>query len=198
MITGAPIKRNQLTFLDDLREKMSLTPKEEQKLIDGMKCLHFKKGETVDSQNEIMKNMIFIIKGSARTFYIERAQEHNFAFTFSSHFLIRPEKLLRSQEQRIMVQFMEPTDACYVPLPEFHTIDKNRQGEIFKFICIGLSNYADFLEEQMVMLHMSAKDRYKWALEKYPNILDLVTITQLASFLNVTKETLYRIRGNKY
>ena len=160
--------------------------------------MHFKKGESVDGQNELLKNMIFLIRGSARTYYIERGCEHNFAFTFASHFLIRPETIIRSGHHHIIIKFMEPSDVCYVPLPDLNLLDKSRQGEVFKYISLGLSSYADFLEEQMVMLHKPARERYQWALERYPNILDLVTVTQLASFLNLTKETIYRIRSGKY
>ena len=189
---------DQLTFLSDLRHNMNLTADEEVKLFKSLKFVHFKKGETVDGQNELLKNMIFLIKGSARTYYIERGREHNFAFTFTSHFLIRPETIIRSGLHHIIIKFMEPSDVCYVPLPDLNLIDKTRQGEIFKYICLGLSSYADFLEEQMVMLHKPARERYQWVLDRYPNILDLVTVTQLASFLNLTKETVYRIRSGKY
>lgn len=189
---------DQLSFLNDLRHKMNLSAEEESKLIKSLKFVHFKKGESVDGQNELLKNMIFLIRGSARTYYIERGCEHNFAFTFASHFLIRPETIIRSGHHHIIIKFMEPSDVCYVPLPDLNLLDKSRQGEVFKYIRLGLSSYADFLEEQMVMLHKPARERYQWALERYPNILDLVTVTQLASFLNLTKETIYRIRSGKY
>lgn len=189
---------DQLSFLNDLRHKMSLSTEEEAKLIKSLKFVHFKKGEIVEGQNELLKNMIFLIRGSARTYYIERGREHNFAFTFASHFLIRPETIIRSGHHHIIIKFMEPSDVCYVPLPDLNLLDKSRQGEVFKYISLGLSSYADFLEEQMVMLHKPACERYQWALERYPNILDLVTVTQLASFLNLTKETIYRIRSGKY
>lgn len=193
LVTG-----NQLTFLDELHRKMALTAEEERKLRSNLKFVHFRKGDTVDRQNEMLKNMIFLINGSARTYYIENGREHNFAFTFAPHFLIRPETIIRSDAYHIVIKFMEPSDVCYVPTPDINKIDKERQGEIFKFICLGLSSYADFLEEQMVMLHKPARERYLWALDRYPGILDLVTVTQLASFLNLTKETIYRIRSGKY
>jgi hypothetical protein len=61
-----------------------------------------------------------------------------------------------------------------------------------------LERHIEYLEEHMFMLRMEARDRYFWALKKYPHILDVVSVTQLASFLNLTKETLYRIRSGKY
>ena len=188
-------KKKEITYKLD---EQKLSAEEESKLIKSLKFVHFKKGESVDGQNELLKNMIFLIRGSARTYYIERGCEHNFAFTFASHFLIRPETIIRSGHHHIIIKFMELSDVCYVPLPDLNLLDKSRQGEVFKYISLGLSSYADFLEEQMVMLHKPARERYQWALERYPNILDLVTVTQLASFLNLTKETIYRIRSGKY
>lgn len=196
--SGNIITGNQLPFLDELHRKMALTAEEENKLRANLKFVHFKKGDSVDRQNEMLKNMIFLINGSARTYYIESGREHNFAFTFAPHFLIRPETIIRSDAYHIVIEFMEPSDVCYVPTPDFTKFSKERQGEVLKFICLGLSNYADFLEEQMVMLHKPATERYRWALERYPGILDFVTVTQLASFLNLTKETIYRIRSGKY
>ena len=61
---------DQLSFLNDLRHKMSLSTEEEAKLIKSLKFVHFKKGEIVEGQNELLKNMIFLIRGSARTYYI--------------------------------------------------------------------------------------------------------------------------------
>ena len=108
---------DQLSFLNDLRHKMNLSAEEESKLIKSLKFAHFKKGESVDGQNELLKNMIFLIRGSARTYYIERGREHNFAFTFASHFLIRPETIIRSGHHHIIIKFMEPPDVCYVRCP---------------------------------------------------------------------------------
>ena len=50
---------DQLSFLNDLRHKMSLSTEEEAKLIKSLKFVHFKKGEIVEGQNELLKNMIF-------------------------------------------------------------------------------------------------------------------------------------------
>ncbi len=189
---------SRLAFLDDIRRTMCLDAEEERKLLNSMKFSKFKKGDTIEGQNEILRNMIYVISGSARTYYIEHGHEHNYAFTFASNFLLRPEKIIRGGHYQIFVQFMEPAEVCYIPMPDLNTLDKKRQGEVYKYICLGLIKYAEFLEDQTLMLHLSAKERYQWVLERYPKLLDLITITQLASYINVTKETLYRIRSGKY
>ena len=55
---------DQLSFLNDLRHKMNLSAEEESKLIKSLKFVHFKKGESVDGQNELLKNMIFLLRFS--------------------------------------------------------------------------------------------------------------------------------------
>lgn len=96
------------------------------------------------------------------------------------------------------MQFMEDTEVCYIPV---NSLDNNADiatAEIYRFIAESIGNYADYLEELVVMLRMDARQRYEWVINKYPRLLELISITQLASFLNVTKETLYRIRSGKY
>ena len=52
---------DQLSFLNDLRHKMSLSTEEEAKLIKSLKFVHFKKGEIVEGQNELLKNIISLL-----------------------------------------------------------------------------------------------------------------------------------------
>ena len=62
-----------------------------------------------------------------------------------------------------------------------------------------MSQHVLALEERLDALQtMSAEERYRWALKRYPRITECATLTQIASFLGVTKETLYRIKSGKY
>lgn len=49
-----------------------------------------------------------------------------------------------------------------------------------------------------MLQNTSARERYQWVVDRYPRLLERSTVTQIASFLGVTKETLYRIRAGKY
>ena len=70
--------------------------------------------------------------------------------------------------------------------------------EFMLFVNLAMIEHVQYMEEVMYMLRLEAPDRYRWVLNKYPQILEAVSLTQLASFLNITKETLYRIRSGKY
>ena len=187
--------RLTLKVFGDIRTVFNLTEADEQYLRANLKWRTFKKGHILDGRNEILQNMIYIHRGAARTYYIENGREHNYAFSFSSHYLIKPRIKLKHQ---IFAQFMTESEVCYNSEQMFGSLRDKATTEMYKLMNMGMISHIKHLEEQMFMLHLSARERYEWVLEKYPHLLDYVSITQLASFLNVTKETLYRIRSGKY
>ena len=67
------------------------------------------------------------------------------------------------------------------------------------FLTTSLLQYATQLEERVgVMQSLGADERYRWVLHRYPRITECANTTQIASFLGMTKETLYRIKSGKY
>lgn len=184
-------------FMDEIRTMLDYSPDDEARLLNSLSWQVFKKGHIIDGQNEILANLFYIHRGAARTYYIEKGKEYNYAFSFEGEFVIRPLSMMQKRKKQMFVQFLSETEICYTPVASLnHAILSS--GEFSRLINIALVRHIEYLEEHMFMLRMEARDRYFWALEKYPHILDVVSITQLASFLNVTKETLYRIRSGKY
>lgn len=185
-------------IFDDMRKHFNLTDADERSLRAKWRWNLFKKGHIIDGQNEILQNIAYLNTGLARTFYIENGREHNFSFTFEAHFILKPQQLVENEKFRLFVQFLDDSEVCYIPMQTLATLTNRATGEMLKFINMGLLKHVAFLEEQMFMLRMPATDRYEWVVRKYPRLVEAVSITQLASYLNLTKETLYRIRSGKY
>jgi len=61
-----------------------------------------------------------------------------------------------------------------------------------------ITEHAVFLEEKLYQLQfMSSEERYKALINVAPEILQKVSLTDIASYLGVSRETLSRIRGKK-
>lgn len=185
-------------FLSKIRSFFNLSDEDSQYLKSSLKLATFKKGHVLSGRNEILQNAIFLNKGAVRTYYLEKGKEHNFSFSFSPHFVIKPQSIIETGARQFFVQSLTDTELLYIPVATLNTLRNRNSGEVYKFMNAGLISYIQYLEEQMLMLHMSAKERYEWVVERYPQLLELVSVTQLASYLNLTKETLYRIRSGKY
>ena len=60
------------------------------------------------------------------------------------------------------------------------------------------SDHAIFLEERLYQLQfMDSDEKYKALILQNPEILQRVSLTDIASFLGVSRETLSRIRAKK-
>ena len=188
---------HSLKFLDELRA-FGFTPDEEQRLRDALTFRTFKKGHIIDSRAGMLYNRFYIIKGTARIYYIESGKERNYAFSFDNQFIMLPYSIMMRNHD-IFIQFLEDTEVCCIPSREERKNDPSlSSAKFWQFINVAMIHHISEMEEYVIMLRMDARDRYHWIMERHPHILETVSITQLASYLNVTKETLYRIRAGKY
>ncbi|MGM9841705.1 MAG: Crp/Fnr family transcriptional regulator [Candidatus Limisoma sp.] len=188
-----------LKFIDDLRRVFRITADEERMIREHLTYKIYPKGYVIDGTNEILQNRFYLIKGVARTYYIYKGREYNYSFSLSEQFVLPP-LTVHGKGEKIFIQFVTETELCYItPRPSAHeNLPLLETREFMSFVNLALIEQIQYMEDVTYMLRLEAADRYKWVLEKYPQILETVSLTQLASFLNITKETLYRIRSGKY
>lgn len=188
-----------LKFIDDLRRIFRITADEERMIREHLTYKIYPKGYVIDGTNEILQNRFYLIKGVARTYYIYKGREYNYSFSLSEQFVLPP-LTVHGKGEKIFIQFMTDTELCYItPRPSAReNLPLLETREFLSFVNLALIEQIQYMEDVTYMLRLEAADRYKWVLEKYPQILETVSLTQLASFLNITKETLYRIRSGKY
>lgn len=184
-------------FINDIRKLFSISSEEEKIIFDALRFRLYEKGYIITDTTEIFKNHFFIVKGVARTYYIENGKEYNYSFSFDDEFIMIP----YTESQRglnVFVQFLDDTEVCFTSTNNRQKLPSLANEKFHHFVETALVNQIKYMESMMIMLRMEAKDRYKWVMKKHPRILESVSLTQLASFLNITKETLYRIRSGKY
>lgn len=184
-------------FINDIRKLFSISSEEEKIIFDALRFRLYEKGYIITDTTEIFKNHFFIVKGVARTYYIENGKEYNYSFSFDDEFIMIP----YTESQRglnVFVQFLEDTEVCFTSTNNRQKLPSLANEKFHHFVETALVDQIKYMESMMIMLRMEAKARYKWVMKKHPRILESVSLTQLASFLNITKETLYRIRSGKY
>lgn len=189
--------------IDHVRAFIHLTPEQEERLRALMKEQKFRRGAMIDARNDLKAYALFIKHGSARVFYIEGGKEHTYSFAFDDEFVILSQQLLHKPDTVMIVELLEPSTLIYIPHEPVHAlfddITKDQSDAGALFLITSLVKYTHYLEERLLLLqNTSARQRYQWLVNRYPRILERATITQIASFLGVTKETLYRIRSDKY
>lgn len=159
------------------------------------------KGSSIERISQTIETY-YIKKGGARAYYIKDGKEHTVSFAFDDEYLLT-KLVAQNPSIQLSITFLEDTEIIYIPTSKLkETLDNVKTGkspEALLFFHAGLHQYLAYLEERLyVFQSMNAKERYEWVINRYPRLLEYATVTQIASFLGLTKETLYRIRSGKY
>lgn len=194
--------QNNETFESFIR-KVDLTPELQQAFETLIEERRFKRGDTITSEGDLRNYIFYIAKGSSRVYYIRGGKEHTFSFALEEEFITLAHPLIADSNNITTIEFLEPTVICMLPLHKIHTLlrqyDLSTIAQVINGVFKGLANHICDLEERILMLQtLSARDRYNWLVKRYPKILERANLTQIASYIGVSKETLYRIRGGKY
>ena len=180
-----------------------MTPEIEASLRSLMKEQSYKKGDIIRGAINLINYSYYIKRGAARVFVTSGGKEHTLSFSFDDEFIIATQQSLKDNPDPIAIQFLEPTETIYFP---HHKIKDNLNDSTtvettssLLFLNAALLRYTSLLEERIyIMQTLNATQRYNWVIKRHPRILETAPATQIASYLGLTKETLYRIRNNRY
>lgn len=189
--------------IEHIKTFAKMTPEIEASLRSLMKEKSFRKGDTIRGAFNLTHYSYYIKRGAARVFVTSGGKEHTLSFSFDDEFIIAPQQSIKDDPDTIAIQFLEPTEIIYLAHLKVKDILIDSTAiettSSLLFLNAALIRYTSFLEERIhVMQTLNAPQRYQWVIKRHPRILKTAPATQIASYLGLTKETLYRIRNHKY
>ncbi|MEO0897154.1 MAG: Crp/Fnr family transcriptional regulator [Bacteroidota bacterium] len=137
-----------------------------------------------------------ILQGGVKSYYLKDGKEICTWFAFENEVIGSMANFqgLPSQET---VEFLEDSDVIQIQMMELKELAQ-RDLSTSQLLNDLLLEYTSFIEEKLRQLQfMSARERYTSLLEKAPDLLQRVSLTDIASYLGVSRETLSRIRAMK-
>lgn len=192
------------TPLQLMRRIYKLDGELEQRVADMMEQLEFRRGDVINAQSALHSQAFYILTGSARVYYLKGGKEKTFSFSFEDEYIMLSRHLIESGDTTLSIEFLEPTTVITLRPEKVRDVMQNESApinmsEAMLFINMALMKVNLYLEERLAQFQQaSARERYLWAINRYPRLLEVATGTQLASFLGITRETLYRLRGDSY
>ena len=155
------------------------------------------KGETIHTTSRFSKKLLFIESGLLRVFYIKDGKDITHFFFDENHFVVMIMSIFHSKSERYE---FEATEACRIKVIQYEDFLKlnqqfpNLSHIIFEFTAQILDAFSHKLN---VLQSEKAKERYNIFLERYPNLINRVSLGDTASFLGITQQTLSVIRAQK-
>lgn len=184
--------------MNDLLENLNLiypiSTSLHEHLLNRLKLVILPKKTFLLKEGRICKNIWFINKGLARCFYVKEEKEVSSWFMKEGDVIISVESFFKQQPSYENIQALEDCELFSISYEELHAI--YHEFPEFNFIGRVLTEkYYTLSEQRLFSLRMQrASERYAYLMTHYPEIIQRVPSTFIASYLGITLETLSRIK----
>ena len=158
--------------------------------------MKFQKGETVLPEGQICKAMYFVEKGMVRQYYYKNKKDVTEHFSYEGRIVFCIESFLKQEPSRLIVEALENSKLYAIPYDDLHNLMvRNQEMEmlyrkILEHVAISSQEHADSQRFE------NASERYDRLLREEPEIVLRAPMVHIASFLQMTPETLSRVRNS--
>lgn len=181
-------------FIDLVSKVYQIAPESGELLIKKMKVITVQKGTVFLNNGTKNSNVFFIAEGITRSFVTSDGNENTAWFSKPGEPVVMTIGKIANEYSRISAEAL--TDV------KLMCIDRDELEELLQ-TNLDLCNWARILAERYLLelettltrdLYSSATDRYQALVKESPELLQVVPLKHLASYLMLRPESLSRIR----
>lgn len=179
----------------ELARRYSTMTHDELDMLEGILVpMKFQKGEYILREGEVCKNIFWIVKGLVRQFYHKNGKELTEYMATENTICMAIESLFHEEPSKQQIVALEPTIIYALPKAAL-------EQEAIKNVNIQML-YRKILEESLIisqkhadMLRFeTAQNRYAKLVKQSPQLVLRAPLVYIASYLQMTPETLSRVR----
>ena len=154
----------------------------------------YAKNEIILREGETCENIYWVVKGLVRQFYYKNKKELTEYMATENSIVMCIESLFKEEPTRLQIQALEPSIIYSLPKADL-------EQAAIKSVNIQML-YRKILEESLIisqhhadMLRFeTAQDRYAKLVKRSPQLVLRAPLVYIASYLQMTPETLSRVR----
>ena len=157
--------------------------------------MRFQKGDTILEEGNVCRNLYFVEQGMVRQYYYKNQKDVTEHFSFEGRIVFCIESFLKQEPSRLIVEALENTQLYAIPYDALHKLMiRNSEIEklyrkILEHVAISSQEHADSQRFE------NAAERYERLYREKREIILRAPMVHIASFLQMTPETLSRVRG---
>ncbi len=180
----------------ELARKYSTMTHDELDILEGiLEPVKYGKGEIILAEGEVCRGISYIEKGLVRQFYNKNGKEVTEHLGVDHTIFMCIESLFKEEPTRLQVEALEATLVYILPKSKL-------EAAAIRNVNIQML-YRKILEESLIqsqvhadlMRFETAPNKYKRLCELSPQVVLRAPLTYIASYLQMTPETLSRIRS---
>ncbi|WP_291726397.1 Crp/Fnr family transcriptional regulator [Bernardetia sp.] len=179
-----------------LKQFIYSTPNEKNFIRKYLSIEKLEKGDFILKSGEVQTQIGFLYEGLVRRFFIdEQGNEITTGFTKENEYVTDYPSFIRQISTKYYFQCLEPTimvNLSYEVIQECYKKFKNSEMQGRLVAETVLTILSDRVES---FLFNTAEERYLKFVKEHPDLMQRVSLTHLASFLGIKRQSLSRIRN---
>ena len=159
--------------------------------------MQFKKNELLLKEGNICNSIYFISAGACKACYNQEGKEINTAFYFENDFATNIKSLRASLKSEYSIKAHEKTSVVVIDkIKLLEAYKQSHQIETFgrKVLELIMTKQEEHANSFKLL---TPKQRFDALVSQHPDFLQRVSLTQTASYLGISRETLSRFRAVK-
>ena len=179
----------------ELARRYSTMTHEELDMLESILVpMKYAKNEMILREGETCTNIYWVVKGLVRQYYYKNGKELTEYMATENNIVMCIESLFREQPTHLQIKALEPTILIALPKADLEAV-------AMKSVNIQIL-YRKILEESLILTQIhadmlrfeSAQDRYQKLIKRQPQLVLRAPLVYIASYLQMTPETLSRVR----
>lgn len=175
-----------------------LTAKEKEELSQRFTERRIKRRTYVLQQGDVCKHFSFVVSGCLKMYAVDaNGKEHNLQFVAENDWITDLASFYSEKPSKVYIEAIEPTTILQIKHKDllelyinYHKFDRN-------FRIIIEQKYIELQDRVLQNISTTAEERYRHFIENYPNLVNRLPNTQIASYLGITPEFLSKIRKER-
>lgn len=191
------IGKNSRDIARELSRRYSTMTHDELDILESILVpMKFAKGDMILKEGDVCRCIYFIDKGLVRQFYIKHGKEVTEHLGDDHSVFMCIESLFKEVPTQLQVEALEP---CMI-----YALPKDRLERVALHNVNIQILYRKILEESLILSQVhadlvrfeTAQDRYRRMCKLYPQVVLRAPLLFIASYLQMTPETLSRVRAS--
>jgi len=176
-----------------------LSPLLQDELVASFQFYEFPKNYYLLKQGRTCHQLWFLVKGAVRYFYTdEEGKEVNVWFSFEPDIIADTSSLIQQTPALESIQLLEDSSVYAIDYAVLQRLLQQHHALALWYIKLFETYYVPQMEDRVSDLQfLNARQRYEKLLGQFPNITNRISLGHIASYLNISQETLSRIRSGK-
>lgn len=179
-----------------IRDRITVTDEELDLILSHFQSLNVKKNEFLVTLGQTRQRTFFVRSGCLRIFFInENGQDSTRYFAFENQFATALMSFITESPSQEVIQAIETTELFYINQSDFY--------KLLELVPAWEKFYRSYLEKAYVnnttrlmsFVTEDAAERYRNLLIQNPAVVKRLPNKMVASYLNISQETLSRLKS---